>query len=104
MSQQSRQVVPSRVWYLSILGISPEAQGQGLGRQLLEPTLAEADAGDMSCYLETFSTRNVGFYERRGFEHAASHVEPTTGARYSIMQRRPRPAVASSARDPASTV
>ena len=104
MSQQSRQVVPSRVWYLSILGISPEAQGQGLGRQLLEPTLAEADAGGMSCYLETFSTRNVGFYERLGFEQAASHVEPTTGARYSIMRRRPRPAVASSARDPASTV
>jgi ribosomal protein S18 acetylase RimI-like enzyme len=103
MSRQSRQVVPSPVWYLSILGISPEAQGKGLGRQLIEPTLADADAGDMCCYLETFNARNVGFYERLGFEQAASHVEPTTGARYSIMRRRPRPAVSSSARDPAST-
>ncbi len=103
MSRQSRPVVPSRVWYLSILGISPEAQGKGLGRQLIEPTLAEADAGDMSCYLETFGTRTVGFYERLGFEQAASHVEPTTGARYAVMRRRPRPAVSSSARGPAST-
>ena len=70
---------------------------------LLEPTLGEADTAGASCYLETFSARNPRFYERLGFELAASHVEPTTGASYAIMLRRPRPAVSSIARDPAST-
>ena len=77
-------------WYLSILGIDPAAQGRGLGARLLAPTLAEADAAGVPCYLETFSPRNESFYARAGFRALASHLEPVTGAPYTIMLRTPQ--------------
>lgn len=75
-------------WYLSILGIDPASQGQGLGARLLAPTLAAADEAGVACYLETFSPRNEGFYARTGFRTLASHLEPVTGAPYTVMLRQ----------------
>lgn len=74
-------------WYLSILGIDPASQGQGLGARLLAPALAAADEAGAACYLETFSPRNERFYARTGFRALASHLEPVTGAPYTIMLR-----------------
>jgi len=75
-------------WYLSILGIDPASQGQGLGARLLAPTLAAADQAGVACYLETFSARNESFYARTGFRALASHLEPVTGGPYTIMVRQ----------------
>jgi GNAT superfamily N-acetyltransferase len=74
-------------WYLSILGIGPASQGQGLGARLLAPTLQAADAAGVACYLETFSPRNEAFYARAGFRALASHLEPVTNAAYTLMVR-----------------
>ena len=105
MSQQrSRVCIPSNAWYLSIIGIAPQAQGRGLGRKLLEPMLAEAAAATASCYLETFSMRNVTFYTRLGFGVVGRPHEPTTGAHYAIMLRRPHPDSSNIAPDLASTI
>ena len=105
MSQQRARVcIPSNAWYLSIIGIAPQAQGRGLGRKLLEPMLAEADAATASCYLETFSMRNVTFYTRLGFGVVGRPHEPTTGAHYAIMLRRPHPDSSNIAPDLASTI
>ena len=105
MSQQrSRVCIPSNAWYLSIIGIAPQAQGRGLGRKLLEPMLAEADAATASCYLETFSMRNVTFYTRLGCGVVGRPHEPTTGAHYAIMLRRPHPDSSNIAPDLASTI
>lgn len=87
MGPRASDLVPPGAWYLSIIGIEPAAQGQGVGARLLEPTLAEADAVGAVCYLETFSPRNVRFYERLRFRSVASHLEPCTGAPYVIMLR-----------------
>jgi len=87
MSQHASVSVPSEAWYLSIIGIAPVAQGQGIGARLLRPTLAEADAAGAVCYLETFAPRTVSFYERLGFRSVASHLEPCTGSPYVIMRR-----------------
>jgi len=76
-------------WYLSIVAVDPASQGQGLGRKLLEPTIAEADRVSATCYLETFSPRNLSFYERLGFVTKARFWEPTTGADYAVMVRYP---------------
>jgi ribosomal protein S18 acetylase RimI-like enzyme len=76
-------------WYLSIVAVDPTRQGQGLGRKLLEPTLAEADRVSAACYLETFSPQNLSFYERLGFATEARFAEPTIGADCAVMVRRP---------------
>jgi len=54
---------------------------QGVGQRLLEPTVAEAGIAGAMRYLETFSPRNIKFYERAGFHAIASFLEPTTRAR-----------------------
>jgi GNAT superfamily N-acetyltransferase len=89
MSTQAASMVDDDAWYLSIVAVDPQAQGQGLGRKLLEPTLAEADRVSAACYLETFNPRNFSFYERLGFATAARFTEPTTGADYAVMVRSP---------------
>jgi GNAT superfamily N-acetyltransferase len=90
MRPRAVAAVIESAWYLSIVGVTPSAQGQGIGKRLIEPTLAEADNAGVDCYLETFDRRNPAFYERLGFSAVASHAEPVTGATYTIMRRRPK--------------
>lgn len=92
--------MPAESWYLSILGVSPERQGQGVGAALLQPTLAEADARGVPCYLETFGEHTLGFYRRVGFVPAASFVEPLTNARYWVLCRQPPDVAAPAAAQP----
>ena len=87
MSPRSHGAAGKDAWYLSILGVEPQAQGRGLGRRLLEPTLSEADREGAVCFLETYSSRSIPFYERLGFRRVASHVEPVTSSEYWIMVR-----------------
>lgn len=87
MALHASRVVPPTAWYLSIVGIAPSRQGQGLGARLLAPALARATAHRCPCYLETFMPRNLPFYERLGFRRLAMHREPETGADYWIMLR-----------------
>jgi GNAT superfamily N-acetyltransferase len=89
MHAHTSRVVPADAWYLSILGVSPSAQGQGLGRRLIEPTIAEAQAADAVCFLETFTTAGVRFYERAGFTLVAWFDEPTTAHPFAVLRRDP---------------
>ena len=89
MHRRAADLVPSDAWYLSIVAVAPEAQGRGLGRQVLAPTLREADAAGVSCFLETFNPRSIPFYERLGFVVEGEFVEGTARARYAMMSRPP---------------
>jgi GNAT superfamily N-acetyltransferase len=53
-------------FYLFILGAAD--QGRGAGAALLAPVLARCDSDGLPAYLESSNGRNVGFYERHGFE------------------------------------
>jgi GNAT superfamily N-acetyltransferase len=86
MAPLAAKVVPADAWYLSIIGILPSAQGRGLGATLLAGTLAEASRASATCYLETFTPRNLRFYERVGFRPVAEHLEPTTNREYVVMR------------------
>jgi len=72
--------VIGRHWYLCGLGVEPAQQGQGIGRALLQPILAQADREALVCYLETNNEKNLPFYERNGFkvlDHGqASQISP----------------------------
>lgn len=54
-------------WYLEVLGVRADAQGQGLGRRLLQAGLARVDASGVAGYLETADHANLAFYEGFGF-------------------------------------
>ena len=52
---------------LDFFGVLPSAQGTGLGTALIDHGHRRADALGLPCYLETFTERNVAYYERRGW-------------------------------------
>jgi len=81
------QMAPEPHWYLAMLGVSPDFQGQGVGGKLLQPVLQIADRTHTSCYLETSTPGAVRFYERNGFEVV---YEGSFGDRqYWLMKRKP---------------
>jgi ribosomal protein S18 acetylase RimI-like enzyme len=77
-------------WYLTVLGVEPERQNQGIGGALMQPLLARADAEGLPCYLETLSERNLLFYRRNGFEVTFSGEVPDGGPMAWAMVRQPR--------------
>jgi ribosomal protein S18 acetylase RimI-like enzyme len=64
--RRQRYVEPH--WYLAVLGVSSQYQGQGIGGELLQPILQQADRDKIPCYLETSTESAVRFYQRQGFE------------------------------------
>ncbi len=81
---------PMPHYYLSLIGVLPEQQGQGLGSTLMQPMLARADDQKLHCWLDTHLEKNVWLYERHGFEVArlaevVGHPVPVWG-----MLRKPR--------------
>ena len=87
MSARSDTLVDASAWYLSIVGILPAYQNQGLGAALIRPVLELADAAAVPTFLETFTPRNESFYQRLGYRVVGSFFEPTIGASYSLMLR-----------------
>jgi len=55
-------------WYLPLLGVNPARQGQGLGARLLEHANDVFDRDGVVAYLESSNPRNIGLYQRHGFE------------------------------------
>lgn len=78
-------------YYLQLLGVDPDHQGQGAGRTLLKPVLAKCDALQTFAYLETANPKNVGYYEGLGFEVVRSMQMPGMGPTLWMMKRAPRP-------------
>lgn len=81
-------------WYLWILGVTPESQGQGLSSQLLDHQLQQADEQAIPCYLETSVEKNVRIYERRGYEvYQQLELASTSGSSVPLflLKRQPIP-------------
>lgn len=79
--------IPPEAWYLSIAGLAPAYQGQGLGVGLLKQVLDKTDKHGLPTYLETFTPGNIKFYERMGHGIVKKVFEPVTGCDYWIMLR-----------------
>ncbi len=87
MAANAATLIDKDDWYLSIVGILPEYQGKGLGIELVNSVLAKTDRLRVRTYLETFTARNMTFYERLGYQVADSFYEPTTESKYWLMVR-----------------
>jgi ribosomal protein S18 acetylase RimI-like enzyme len=55
-------------FYLFVLGVHADAQGQGLGADLITPVLEVCDREGISAHLESSNPNNLSFYQRHGFE------------------------------------
>ena len=64
----ARPATPYR--YLGVLATRPDRQGEGLATAVMAPEIERADRAGVDCCLETSTTRNRQFYERRGFTEA----------------------------------
>jgi GNAT superfamily N-acetyltransferase len=89
MSAKAEPFINEDFWYLSIIGILPAVQGQGLGPALITNVLEKTDSLNVPTFLETFTQRNMTFYERLGYRSVQSFDEPTTKATYWLMIREP---------------
>ena len=76
-------------WYLMLLGVDPDRQGQGIGGVLIEPVVSRADASGLPCYLETMKEINVTFYKKHGFDVVWEGDIPSTGLYLWTMRREP---------------
>ena len=56
-------------FYIDILGVMPESQGQGVGKALLEAVNKMSESSPQSCgvALDTENERNLDFYESLGY-------------------------------------
>jgi len=90
MNSQNNKYISDDMWYLSILGVNPAYQNQGLGKKLVAPILQEADKLQVATYLETFTLQNNSFYKRLGYEVIANIKEPNINQEYNLMIRKPK--------------
>ena len=90
MAERSLAHIDPQAWYLSIIGIHPRHQSKGLGIGLIEPVLQQTDRLQRSTFLETFTPKNISFYERLGYQAVDRIHEPTSKADYWLMIREPQ--------------
>jgi len=62
--------------HLVFLGVATNAQGRGVGSELLKHTLAPLDAAGTVAYLECSTERNAALYQRHGFEVTGEFDRP----------------------------
>jgi GNAT superfamily N-acetyltransferase len=77
-------------WYLAVIGVEPDRQGEGLGGKLLAAVLGRLDATGVPAYLETSTEANVAWYRHHGFD-VQHEVRPApAGPPLWTMWREPR--------------
>ena len=76
---------------LEFFGVEPGAKGTGIGSRLIAAGHATIDANGERCYLETFTTKNVEFYEKRGYRVAAEGRVRRTDTPVWGLVREPQP-------------
>jgi GNAT superfamily N-acetyltransferase len=76
-------------WYLPIVGVEPNAQGNGFGGALMRCGVARCDQERAMAYLESTNPRNISLYERHGFE-VMGEIQIGAGPLVTPMLRQPR--------------
>ena len=76
-------------WYLPLIGVEPNAQGRGLGGELMQYAVARCDRDGALAYLESSNPRNISLYLRFGFE-VIDEIRIGAAPLVTPMVRRPR--------------
>lgn len=81
---------PQPHWYISVLGVHPDHQGQGMGGELLMPILQKADKESVIVYLECSNPNSLDFYRKYGFEVMVEIVPVRDCPPIWGLERKPR--------------
>jgi N-acetylglutamate synthase-like GNAT family acetyltransferase len=76
-------------FYLFVLGVDTQYQGQSIGTQLMRPVLERCDREGIPAYLESSKEKNVPLYERNGFKVTEEYNVPNGGPKIWLMWRDP---------------
>jgi ribosomal protein S18 acetylase RimI-like enzyme len=76
-------------WYLPMIGVDPATQSCGLGSVLMKRGLELCDRDGLPAYLESSNPRNIGLYERHGFE-ILGHIQAGSSPTLTPMLRKAR--------------
>jgi GNAT superfamily N-acetyltransferase len=90
LSNAHRDGIPDNYWYLTIIGVLPEAQGRGSARALLMPIVARAEAARLPIFLDTAQPKVKPFYEKLGFRPMTETTDPDSGLVFWTYRRDPR--------------
>jgi ribosomal protein S18 acetylase RimI-like enzyme len=83
-----KRVAPFPHWYLQMLGVDPQYQGQGFSSRLLKPMFTRIDKEGLPCFLETQLEKNVSLYEHLGFKVMEEGIVPGSNVKSWAMLRR----------------
>jgi hypothetical protein len=78
ISSKHKKLLPSKYWYLSIIGINPKNQGKGLSHVLLNSMFNQIDKQNLPCFLDTNNEKNLPIYKRFGFKILEEYYIPDT--------------------------
>lgn len=92
LDSQHVRAIDGPHWRLEFFGVEPALQGSGIGRALIATGHTPADAAGERVYLETFTSRNVAWYERRGYRVVIDGIVPGTDVPVWGLIRDPVPA------------
>jgi len=88
LTEFGRRAPAERHWHLGPVGVRIDAQGAGIGSQMMTEFCARMDAEGDLAFLETDLPQNVRLYEKFGFETIDEGT--VLGAPAWFMTRRPR--------------
>jgi len=88
MTPVHKRLAPFDHWYLLSIAVDPEEQGKGYGSLLLREMFKIIDNEKLPIYLETNTEKNVGFYQRHGFEVLEYAIIPKTDIPIWCMLRK----------------
>lgn len=74
-------------FYVRTVGVRTALQGQGVGSEVLQPTLKRADSAGLPTYIEASSERSATLYQRLGFLHMGVFELPEGGPPVWPMRR-----------------
>ena len=91
MMKIHKRIIPRQHYYLSIIGVNPKYQGQGIGKKLLLSINNAMDQKQMPIYLETQNKKNVSIYNKYGFQVVhKERMEPVLKNEFYFMLREPQ--------------
>lgn len=83
----SKQDPATAHWHVGPVAVAADLQGKGIGSRLMAEAMTIVDASGQMAWLETDKNINVTFYERLGFQVAAT--ESVVGNTNWFMARQP---------------